>query len=291
VARPKNTVPSYKLHKPSGQARVRIDGRDVYLGRYNSSESRQEYARVVAELNGSPAAPHTPQVAARSPSLNEVLVAFLRHAEQHYRRPDGTTTNELKEYRLAMRPLRRLYGHTAAAGFGPIALQAVRAEMVRAGWCRTRVNKQVGRLKRVFKWAAAQEVVPVSVVQALACVGGLQRGRTDARETEPVGPVDDDVVNATLPHLWPTVRAMVRLQQHTGMRPGEVRALRVGDVDRTGATARTASGVGDRSPVIPATAELSSLGDPSRAKAARGESRRTALLLLSLAPGDVRRLS
>ena len=47
---PRKSVPSYRLHKPSGQARTIIDGRHVYLGKYNSPESRQRYARLLAEL-------------------------------------------------------------------------------------------------------------------------------------------------------------------------------------------------------------------------------------------------
>ena len=29
-------VPSYRLHKPTGQAVVRLDGRDVYLGKHGT---------------------------------------------------------------------------------------------------------------------------------------------------------------------------------------------------------------------------------------------------------------
>src|SRR5262249_4112891 len=104
-----------------------------------------------------------------------------------------------------------------------------------AGWCRTRVNKQVGRLKRVFRWAVGQELLPVAVAQSLACVQGLQKGRTDARETEPVVPVADVHLAATLPHLTPTVRAMVELQRLAGLRPGEVRELQPADLEMTGA--------------------------------------------------------
>ena len=42
-------LPSYRLHKPSGQAVVTLGGRDVYLGPHNSRTSRAEYDRVVAE--------------------------------------------------------------------------------------------------------------------------------------------------------------------------------------------------------------------------------------------------
>jgi len=71
--------------------------------------------------------------------------------------------------------------------------------------------------------------------EALRAVPGLKRGKTDAAESEPVRPVSDAMVDATLPHLTPTVRAMVELQRHTGMRPGEVCILRTCDVNADGA--------------------------------------------------------
>jgi hypothetical protein len=43
-------------------------------------------------------------------------------------------------------------------------------------------------VKRVLKWAASEQLVPVSVFQALATVTGLQAGRTDAEEREAVKP-------------------------------------------------------------------------------------------------------
>ncbi|GMU24758.1 MAG: hypothetical protein AMXMBFR13_48300 [Phycisphaerae bacterium] len=43
------TIPKYRLRKPSGLGLVRIKGRDFYLGRYGTPESRQEYERIIAE--------------------------------------------------------------------------------------------------------------------------------------------------------------------------------------------------------------------------------------------------
>jgi hypothetical protein len=45
---PSFRTPSYRLHKPSGQAVVTLSGR-VYLGRFGSTASRAEYDRRVAE--------------------------------------------------------------------------------------------------------------------------------------------------------------------------------------------------------------------------------------------------
>jgi len=42
-------VPSYRLHRSSGQARVIIDGKHVYLGPYGSPQSREMYAKLIAE--------------------------------------------------------------------------------------------------------------------------------------------------------------------------------------------------------------------------------------------------
>jgi hypothetical protein len=41
-------VPSYCRHKASGQAVVRLDGRDHYLGPYGTDESHERYALIIA---------------------------------------------------------------------------------------------------------------------------------------------------------------------------------------------------------------------------------------------------
>jgi integrase len=237
MPRPKKSVPSYSRHKPSGQAYVRVpDGkggrRVLYLGRYNSPESRAEYERVLAELRLGRPADLTSSPSA--PTVAEVILGFVRWAIGHHRSPDGKPTTELDEIKRSLAPVRRLYGHTTAAAFGPKALAAVREQMVAADWCRTLVNRRVDRVKRMFKWATAEELVPVSVYQALRTLTGLQKGRTTAREAEPVGPVDPAHVAAVLPFLNRHTRAMVELQRLTGMRPGEVCRLQLCEVDRSG---------------------------------------------------------
>ena len=42
-------VPAYRLHKPTGQAVVRLDGRDFYLGKHGTEASHEAYRRTVAE--------------------------------------------------------------------------------------------------------------------------------------------------------------------------------------------------------------------------------------------------
>ncbi len=237
------SVPSYRLHKPSGQAVVTIrtvggQRRDVYLGLYNSPESRAEYGRLVAEI----ASTTVPALATSSTSLapritvNQVLLAFLRYAEQHYRSSGGNATHEVSEIRRSVLHLHTLYGHTAAEDLGPRAMATVRQAMIDANWCRTLINRRMERIKRAFKWAASHELVPVSVHQGLSTLTGLRKGRTEARESAPVKPVDPTHVAAVLPYLTSQTRTMIELQRLTGMRPGEVCALTLAEVDRTSET-------------------------------------------------------
>ena len=84
----------------------------------------------------------------------------------------------------------------------------------------------------MFRWAVTKELVPATVYQALLAVPNVPKGRTAARESPPVRPVEDSVVDATLPYLPAVVADMVRFQRLTGARPGEVCQLRPMDVDR-----------------------------------------------------------
>src|SRR5262249_36011500 len=131
-------------------------------------------------------------------------------------------------------PLRQLYEELPAEEFSPLKLKAVRQTMVAAGWCRTLINQRIGRIIHAFKWAVSEELIPEGVWRALTTVRGLQRGRTEAHETEPVQPVATEVVEKTTPYLLPEVAALVRLQLLTGMRPGEVCIIRPCDIDRSG---------------------------------------------------------
>ena len=235
----------------SGQARIKIHGRTVYLGVHGTPESWREYERLLSEWRLAQTEGPAP-APGQSLTVAEVCTRFMTHATSYYRHPDGTPTSELDGYRQGLRPLIRLYGHVPVTEFGPLALKAVRQAMTSGSWMRPEertigrraenggswsrklVNQHVGRVKRVWKWAASEELLPVESYAALATVRGLAAGRSGARELPDVPPVADSVVEATLPHLGPVVRAMVQLQRLAGMRPGEVCGLTAGEVDREG---------------------------------------------------------
>jgi len=201
-------------------------------GPFDSPESRSAFARLLLELE---AAPHQP--AAINPdgiTVAELLLAFLDHAERHYRGHDGELTSEIYEVKVVVRALRELYADTPVVEFGPLALKAARQKWVNEKRSQSECNRRVGMVKHIFKWAVSEQLAPPDVYHAIATVTGLQKGRTVAHETEPVEPVDDATVDVTLPFLNRHVRGLVEFQRLTGCRPGEACLVRRCDIDTGG---------------------------------------------------------
>ena len=140
----------------------------------------------------------------------------------------------------SLQVVRQFYDHVPAIRFGPLAIRAIQQHLVERRLARKTINHVCGVVKHMFRWAASIEMMPVTVYQALATVPGLRKGRTAAREPEPVVPVEDPVVDATLPNLSLVVADMIRFQRLTGCRPGEVCQLRPMDIDRSADVRSTA---------------------------------------------------
>jgi len=229
MSRPRKSFPTPRCHKGASVVDVYQNGRrrTVTLGPWNSEQASKEYARLLAESQ----VISNPSRSGSLVTVNEILLAFLDHAELYYRRADKTPTNEVSQFKQTFRPLRGLYGHTPAREFGPLALRSLQQRMIELGWARGLINQRIGRVKAVFKWAVSRELIPVAVSDALATVAGLRRGRSAARETEPILPVAEEDVLATLPYLQPPVRAMILVELLTGVRPDEVCSLRPCDLD------------------------------------------------------------
>jgi hypothetical protein len=209
MARPKNKIPSYLPHAPSGQARVRVNGRDVYLGPYGSSESKQAYARFIAENYGDGHAPSISIPAGEPLTVAALAVKYDDFARTYYVK-NGQPTDETYMIGAAVAPLVELYGNTPVNGFSPKRLKAVRDYIVSKGNERTGgpltrkyVNRRIDCIVRMFRWAVEEELVPVTVYQALKTVVALRKGRAEGvRESEPVNRHGHESGNAA----WPRIR-------------------------------------------------------------------------------------
>jgi len=219
-----NHVPKYRKHRSSGQALVTLGGRDYYLGPHGTKASKIEYDRLITEYLANGRQPlHT------SPAeitVVELCARYIDFAKGYYRKKDGSQTTSATSVARDLKLLCGPYGRLPAIEFGPLALKAVRQRMIDEGQSRVYVNDRIARIKRMFKWAVGEQLVAPITHQALAAVGGLSRGRTEARETSPIPPVASTVVDATLEYLPEVVADMVRFQRFTGCRPAEVCIIR-----------------------------------------------------------------
>src|SRR5262245_49118799 len=146
-----NSTPKYRRHKASGQAIVTLNGRDFYLGPYGTKASRREYDRLTAEWLANHR--HLPVTQSDGLTIMELAAAYLRHAKCYYRK-DGELTSTMSRIKAALRFLKELYGHTPAADFGPLALQAIQHRLVSLGKSRRYTNYITEEIKRIFRWAA-----------------------------------------------------------------------------------------------------------------------------------------
>ena len=226
-----NSVPKYRKHRASGQAVVTIQGRDHYLGPWKSKASKIAYDRLIAEWL-SEGRPSMPVAASAETTIVEVLSKYWCHVRGYYVK-DGRPTSEQACIRCALGPLKELYGRLSASEFGPKSLKAIRQIWIESGKARTTINQDVGRIRRLFRWAAAEQLIPASIYEALKTVPGLQRGRCKAREPNAVEPIADHLIDATIAHLPPVVADMLRVQRLTAARPSEICKMRPIDIDRS----------------------------------------------------------
>jgi integrase len=214
-------------HPNGGQARIRVDGKQVYLGKFASPESILRYDKLRDDWL------RRKSVDCSTLTIDDLALRFLEYATDYYVK-NGVPTSEVDCIRAALPPLVKRYGPTLAGCFGPLRLKKVREDMIAQRWIRTAINRQIKRIVRAFGWAVENELLAAGNYEALKAVRGLAKGRTTAAEGEPVKPVPLPFFEAIQPHVSRQVWGMARLQLLTGARPGEVVSMRIGDLNTSG---------------------------------------------------------
>lgn len=199
--------------------------RDYWLGPYGSPESRAQYARLLAEWESrgrqlpgcqGPARP------AEGPTVTQMIAqywpAFCSRVSRRY----------AENVRSALRRFREHFGRQPASAIGPAALRSWRGAVSQA-ISPGAAAYGTAVILAMYRWAVANELVPVEVYQRLKTIEPLRRG-----PKRRVGPAPADAVAAVRGCVSAQVRAMIDLQLLTGMRPGEVCAIRPCDLDMSG---------------------------------------------------------
>ncbi len=252
MARPKSVLPQMRVHL-SGQGFVRIDDRNFYLGKHGSPESLARYAVLIAEYQANQLMlPKDFDVRAIDERAGLLLASsvelpaehlenmpiLVKHLTTSYRKfakqRYANSEAELPRILSVCGELEREDGSLLAVEYGPKALKRQRQRWVDSGKSRLYCNRLTNLVIRMYKWASSEELVDESAWNWLKSLEPLKVGHTDAPESEPIRPVAIADVVKTIPQLPPVIRAMVRVQVATGMRPSELCGMRPAEIDRSG---------------------------------------------------------
>ncbi len=240
MPRKKSTQPAYQFHI-SGQAKVRLDYTDFYLGPHGSPESYARYYALLAEYNANgqkaPVRQETPEESVRmadSPILVRQVVEDYRHREL----PNMSLRNR-QCLGLLCDLLVDRYGDIEVNEFGPRRLEHLRDILLTKGLgkkgkpnCRRQANDHTSSIVRMIEHGVCREMVPPERIVALRSLKPLRPGQ--AKDNPPRKPVPLQVVAATMPNLPASLQAVVRIQLATAARPGEILKMRPMDIDRSG---------------------------------------------------------
>ena len=187
----KNQLPQQRRDRK--QSFSWYNGKRYYHGKWGTPEAEQSYKRFIAALLENPTLPLRDSKTG-SVLVSELVAGFVNFVEPRLERA------EFLHFKRAIGFLIEIYGEHASNEFSPKKLKVCRSQMVKAGtMCRSQINKQVGRIIRIFAWGVEEEHVQPNVVAALREVKNLQRGEQGTFDNPPRQAVPDDVVKRTLP--------------------------------------------------------------------------------------------
>jgi integrase len=221
---PRKPQYAYCLHRPSGQAYVRIRGRIHYLGKFGSHDSRVRHQNIVAaELNG-----RALEDSARPLSVGELCERFVLAMQREH----GKRSWWADIARSVALTVCAKHAGMEAAAFGPKSLQDIQQAMLKEDrLTRYGINRRKQHIVAMFKWAVSEELVPPSVWHALQAVKAIRRGK--GRDNPPRVPADSAAVDAVVSHLTANgnegAALCVRFMRATGCRPGEAFAATAAD--------------------------------------------------------------
>lgn len=217
--------PTYprKAHA-SGQARIQVNGKVLYLGVFGSPESHLRYQQVLADWHAQQTAPV--QLPQTPRTVGQVLELF-RTAARIGDRP--TSRNEQAHFKRLAELLAEFgFADRQAAAFDVDCLEAFRRRLLDR-YSRRYAHRLVVRLRTVWRWAERKRLLTASSWAALQV---LKLGSGEVGS--PILPVPEEDLAATLAALNRIPRAMAELQLLTGARPGEICVLRPEMIDRRG---------------------------------------------------------
>jgi hypothetical protein len=109
--------------------------------------------------------------------MKELILGFYGHCVATMR------DVEVEKVKLAMKPVRALYGETKVSEFKAVAFKAVRSHLIKAGLAISTIRDRMGTIRRMIAWGVEHEMAPADSLQRIEAndfpraVECLQRSR------------------------------------------------------------------------------------------------------------------
>ncbi len=222
----KATWPPRVTRHASGQARCQWKGVDYYLGPFGSEQAAKAYTDLLPQLL---AGKEITRPVTQFVSIASALMIWWKDEGVKY---DGT--KEKDQYIKALAVLVKLHAKTKTDRFGVRELEEVRDAMIKKDWCRNVINRQIGRIKTVWRWLERKGHASPGSWEHLRAMPGISMADRRVRNSAKRQSVSWCDFVAVCRVVRSTVRTMLLLQWFTGMRPGEICRLKPSEIDRTG---------------------------------------------------------
>lgn len=210
-----------------------------YFGECSAKIARARFAAFVQDWDRHEHV-RNPESTLATYTRQQLAVDYLEYAKRTFTK-NGKPTTHVWEVAYAMQALIDHGGQLGASSLNSPELAKLRDLMVkgeRAGVEYARsirtVNGRLSAIKAAYGWAREQGLVTAECLLDVRSVRGLTSRCPDAAPTEPVRPIDEHYVAITKEYAPKVVADMIELQWLTGMRPGEVCAMRPCEIDRSG---------------------------------------------------------
>jgi hypothetical protein len=217
-----------------GRYYVRLNGQRTYLGYENGtgetpSGVMQSYLEAILKWQKNGCKP-IPTRAKSGVSVESIAMKYLGLVESR------CCKSHTDHCRVAMQFLIDHCGGISVDDFTRHTLKHLQEKLEQEGvtgrpFARPLINRYIGFIKTAFLEAEECGLCAESTVDSLSRFRPLKRGKTTAREYEPVDLVDTEVVKATLPFMSETIRAMVQVHLLCTMRSQDVINLRSCDIE------------------------------------------------------------
>jgi integrase len=239
--------PKLQFHKSTGQFYVRVrKGRsgsnDDFTEYFGDDETSAElaYKAWVVEWVQAGVAGKVRQVGSMTPwhthaglspdvtdelTLRELGDRYISHCDKTH------TRNEAKNKRLVVEHVLRHVGDVYWSEFGTAAYMDLQDALVAEGRTRQRINKICSYVRGWMKWCYLRQLISNKLHQDFRDVGPVKSTRRGVVNSPGTKPVNWSDVEPVLPFMSPVVAAMVTVQFWSGMRPGEVCSMKLGELD------------------------------------------------------------